>query len=62
MPKPLPSLKKMWDNYPNGTAAQVKKDIGRRVDASCITNTCVIRLSRGFNYAGDPIQRGGLLV
>lgn len=39
-------------------STKVKKLIGGRVDASWITNTCTIRLSRAFNYAGDPIEKG----
>lgn len=59
MPKPLPSFRKMWDNYPaDKDPAKVKKLIGGKVDAGWITNTCTIRLSRAFNYAGDSIARG----
>ena len=44
-------------NFPGasvGTAA-VKTQIGGAVNASWITNTCVIRVCRAFNYAGAPI-------
>ena len=59
MSRQMPSFQKMWDNYPDERdSTKVKKLIGGRVDASWITNTCTIRLSRAFNYAGDPIEKG----
>eukprot|EP01147_Barroeca_monosierra_P002333 gene2333-8058_t len=57
MPKPLPPFKKMWQNFPAGSSEQVKNDIGGRVDAAWIGNTCSIRLSRALNYSGHPIVR-----
>lgn len=54
----LPSFKKVWNAYPRGprgedlTAEQVKDKIGGNVDATWITNTCVIRLSYALNRAG----------
>ncbi|WP_133511238.1 hypothetical protein [Candidatus Thiosymbion oneisti] len=47
-----PSFEVMQKAYPKGTAAEVKKLIGGKVDAAWITNTCVIRLSRALNYSG----------
>lgn len=54
---PLPDFDSMWKNYPLGSAAQVKKVIGNKVNQPHIQNTCTIRLSRAFNYSGDPILR-----
>lgn len=45
----------MWDEYPMGTADEVKARIGGAVNAAWITNTCVVRLSRSLNYAGFPL-------
>lgn len=53
--KPLPNFQKMWDAYPNGTADEVKAQIGGAINAAWITNTCAIRLSYCFNYAGTPV-------
>ncbi len=57
MRRQLNNFAKMWDAYPypNGEADQVKQAIGGQVEANWITNTCVIRVSRSFNYAGHPI-------
>lgn len=49
----LPSYKPLSANYPTGTADEVKKLVGGKVDAAWITNTCTVRLSRSLNYAGD---------
>lgn len=52
----LPPFQRLWDNYPSEhDALAVKKAIGGKVNAPWITNTCTIRLSRAFNYAGQPI-------
>ncbi|MBI5313915.1 MAG: hypothetical protein HZB28_12545 [Methylocystis sp.] len=49
----LPAFEQLVPNYPVGHDAEnVKKDIGGNVDADWITNTCVIRISKAFNYAG----------
>ena len=48
----FPDFAKLWDAYPNGEADEVKALIGGAVDADWITNTCTIRMSRAFNYAG----------
>lgn len=54
----LPSFTSMWANYPpDHDASAVKKAIGGKVDAGWIENTCTIRLSRAFNYSGQPIPR-----
>ncbi|MEE9269930.1 MAG: type VI secretion system amidase effector protein Tae4 [Candidatus Krumholzibacteria bacterium] len=59
MPRPLPSFQKMWKHYPDEKdPVKVKKLIGGKVNYPWITNTCTIRLSRAFNYAGDPIRKG----
>src|SRR5436305_1588344 len=43
-------------NYPQDDEPEaVKKLIGGKVDAAWITNTCAVRLSRAFNYSGDPV-------
>lgn len=51
MPK-FPDFQKLWDAYPTGESADVKKLIGGNVNATWITNTCAIRLSRCFNAEG----------
>jgi hypothetical protein len=55
--QPLTNFDLMWTAYPNpsGSAAATKSLIGGRANASWITNTCVIRISRCFNYAGHPL-------
>lgn len=59
MSKRLPPFQKMWKHYPNEKDAEkVKEMIGGKVDYPWIKNTCTIRLSRAFNYAGQPIKRG----
>ena len=51
----LKNFQRMWDEYPLGTSDEVKKRIGGTVNADWVTNTCVVRVSRSFNYAGYPI-------
>lgn len=53
--KEIPDFQKLWDSYASGDAAEVKKQIGGQVDRDWITNTCTIRISRSFNYAGSEI-------
>lgn len=53
----LPPFEQMWTAYPRGEVADVKKLVGGNVDADWITNTCAIRMSRAFNYAGQPIPK-----
>ena len=49
----LPDFQRLWDAYPaDEDPAAVKAKIGGAVDADWIVNTCTIRLSRSFNYAG----------
>jgi hypothetical protein len=44
--------------YPDyADPATVKREIGGKVDADWIENTCAIRMSRAFNYSGVPIPR-----
>lgn len=54
---PLPPFAQLEDKYPNGTASEVKFLIGGNVNLAWVTNTCVIRISRAMNYAGEPIPR-----
>lgn len=54
-PRKLPPLDGMWNAYPMGGAAEVKKKIGGAVDAAWITNTCTVRLSRALNYGGFEV-------
>jgi hypothetical protein len=50
----LPSFAALAAHYPTDDDPDaVKQDIGGEVDAKWITNTCVIRISKAFNYAGD---------
>jgi len=55
----LKSFDKMWDAYPNpgGSADAAKHTIGGQADSDSIDNTCVLRISRAFNYSGNPIPR-----
>jgi hypothetical protein len=49
----LPSFASLKTRYPtDDDPAAVKNDIGGEVNAEWITNTCVIRMSKAFNYAG----------
>lgn len=54
----LPQLDKMWSKYPTGTSDEVKRMIGGGVNGAWVTNTCVIRISYCFNYAGYLIPNG----
>ncbi len=60
----LPTLSRMWNKYPLGNASEVKQAIGGNVDAGYITNTCVVRVSYCFNYAGQaiPASHPGLVT
>ena len=59
MPARLRDFDKMWDSYPapGRTADEAKHIIGGRAESDRITNTCVLRLSRAFNYSGNLIPR-----
>jgi hypothetical protein len=54
----LPSFGSLWANYPLGSSEEVKRKIGGNVNASWITNTCVIRISYAFNKSMAPIPNG----
>lgn len=47
----------MWNEYPSGEAAAIKRRIGGNVNAEWITNTCVVRVSRAFNYSGHDVPK-----
>lgn len=57
MPVRLYDFDAMWDAYPNpgGSAEAAKHTIGGQALAETIQNTCVLRISRCFNYSGQPI-------
>jgi hypothetical protein len=52
---PIPNADALISAYPLGPSDEVKKRIGGGINAGWITNTCAIRLSRSFNYSGQPI-------
>jgi Type VI secretion system (T6SS), amidase effector protein 4/Putative peptidoglycan binding domain len=53
----LTGFDRMWDAYPNPGegAEEAKRTIGGGANVSWISNTCVLRISRSFNYGGYPI-------
>lgn len=53
----IPSIEKLSANYPAGTAGEVKELIGGNVNLAWLTNTCVVRISRAFNYSGQKIPK-----
>jgi Type VI secretion system (T6SS), amidase effector protein 4 len=53
-PMKLPSFDALAANYPTDKEDIVKRQIGGDVDARWITNTCTVRVSKSFNYAGRP--------
>lgn len=67
MPK-FPDFQKLWDNYATGNPEEAGKLIGGAVGTGIgkldaygtptgwIKNTCTIRLSRSFNYAGPEFR------
>ncbi|MEX1365590.1 MAG: hypothetical protein AB1Z98_20850, partial [Nannocystaceae bacterium] len=59
MPARLHSFYQMWDAYPapGGTADEAKHIIGGSVANMSAPNTCVVRLSRAFNYSGNRIPK-----
>lgn len=59
MPARLRNFDQMWDAYPNpgGTADEAKHTVGGQATAEAIDNTCVLRISRAFNYSGNPIPK-----
>jgi hypothetical protein len=52
----LPSFSSLWANYPNGDPDAVKSMIGGHVNATWITNTCVIRLCYALNHSGYHVH------
>ncbi|RLJ76647.1 T6SS effector amidase Tae4 family protein [Pedobacter alluvionis] len=50
MPLSLPAFNDLRTNYPTTSSDLVKATIGGAVNAAYITNTCVVRMSRAFNY------------
>lgn len=53
----LDNFDAMWDAYPNpgGSAEAAKRTVGGQALAETIQNTCVLRMSRSFNYSGHAI-------
>ena len=49
------SFSKLKSCYPQGTADEVKKQLGGNVNAAWITNTCAIRMSHTLNCAGRAV-------
>lgn len=58
----LPSFSSLWANYPHGEAEAVKSLIGGNVNASYITNTCVIRLCYALNRSGVRVSGSHSMV
>jgi len=52
----LPSFETLWNNYPNGDPDAVKAMIGGHVNATWITNTCVIRMCYALNHTGYHVH------
>jgi hypothetical protein len=55
----LPTIKRLFENYPKGTPDEVATLIGGTIGDSITEHgweTCCIRLSRALNYAGAPIE------
>lgn len=53
----LPSFDQLARNYPTDNPEIVKSEIGGEADAGWIINTCILRMSRSFNYAGHKRWR-----
>ena len=66
----IPDFNSLWKNHlrdkdyetiaaRNGTtpAEEIKKEIGGKVNADWISNTCAIRMSRSFNLSGFAIPK-----
>lgn len=51
-----PSFARMNAAYPKGTADQVFKLIGGKVEANNFANSCAIRVSRSLNYSGHKVK------
>jgi hypothetical protein len=52
----LPSFDVMEKSYPYGSTDQVKSEIGGKIKADWINNTCAIRMSRVLNYSVPELQ------
>jgi hypothetical protein len=52
----LPSFDVMETSYPYGSTDQVKSEIGGKINADWINNTCAIRMSRVLNYSVPELQ------
>jgi len=50
------SFASLWKEYPNGEADVVKHRIGGQIDASWITNTCTIRVTRAIVRSGVKVK------
>ena len=58
MARQLPKFDSMKAFYPtNPDPEWIKREIGGDVNQPHYKNTCIIRVSRALNYAGDPIPR-----
>lgn len=57
MSRKLPDFEVLSNLYPGAgyTADQVKRLIGGDINSTDVNNTCVVRLSRSLNGAGQPI-------
>ena len=54
--KVRPKFITMSAAYPKGTAEDVFRLIGGRVEANGFANSCSIRVSRALNYSGYPVK------
>lgn len=59
-PKKLPSFAALSAAYLTGENEAVKDAIGGEVDVDWVENVCTVKMSRAFNYAGQPIPEGYL--
>ncbi len=50
-----PGFSAMMAAYPTGTAEEVFKLIGGKVEANHFANSCAIRVSRSLNYSGHSV-------
>jgi hypothetical protein len=55
----LKNFDQMWDAYPSPGRPddEAKHTVGGQATSDLVDNTCVLRLSRAFNYSGNPIPR-----
>lgn len=51
-----PKFSAMSAAYPKGTAEEVFKLIGGKVEANNFANSCSVRVSRALNYSGYPVN------